>query len=79
MIVLAAPALPPDEAARRIAAGAKPKELVNEVYLSVLCRYPTPDEAKRADAYMADVKNPSDSAQDLMWALINSPAFLFNR
>ena len=34
---------------------------------------------KRADAYMAEVKNPSDAAQDLMWALINSPAFLFNR
>ncbi len=65
--------------ARRIAAGAKPKELVNDVYLSVLCRTPTPDEAKRADAYMAEVKNPSDAAQDLMWALINSPAFLFNR
>jgi hypothetical protein len=65
--------------ARRIAAGAKPKELVNDVYLSVLCRIPTPDEAKRADAYMAEVKNPSDAAQDLMWALINSPAFLFNR
>ncbi|HUE14999.1 MAG TPA: DUF1549 domain-containing protein [Planctomycetaceae bacterium] len=65
--------------ARRVAAGAKPKDLVQDVYLSVLCRYPTPDETKRANAYMAEVKNPSDAAQDLMWALINSPAFLFNR
>ena len=65
--------------ARRLAAGAKPKDLVQDVYLSVLCRYPTPDETKRADAYMAEVKNHSDAAQDLMWALINSPAFLFNR
>jgi hypothetical protein len=65
--------------ARRMAAGAKPKELVRDVYLSVLCRQPTPDESKRADAYMAEVKSPSDGAQDLMWALINSPAFLFNR
>jgi len=65
--------------ARRMAAGAKPKELVRDVYLSVLCRQPTPDESKRADAYMAEVKSPSDAAQDLMWALINSPAFLFNR
>jgi hypothetical protein len=65
--------------ARRVAAGAKPKELVRDIYLSVLCRTPTAEEEKKADAYMAEVKNPADAAQDLMWALINSPAFLFNR
>lgn len=65
--------------ARRVAAGAKPKELVRDIYLSVLCRYPTAEEEKKADTYMAEVKSPADSAQDLMWALINSPAFLFNR
>jgi len=65
--------------ARRVAAGAKPKALVEDVYLSVLCRYPTPEETKRADAYMAEVQKPAEGAQDLMWALINSPAFLFNR
>jgi Protein of unknown function (DUF1553)/Protein of unknown function (DUF1549) len=65
--------------ARRVAAGAKPKELVRDIYLSVLCRQPTAEEEKKADAYMAEVKNPADAAQDLMWALINSPAFLFNR
>ena len=32
-----------------------------------------------AEAYMAEVKKPAEAAQDLMWALINSPGFLFNR
>jgi hypothetical protein len=65
--------------ARRIAEGAKPKALVEDVYLSVLCRLPTPDESKKAEAYLAEVKQPSEAVQDLMWALINSPGFLFNR
>ncbi len=53
--------------------------LVEDVYLSVLCRFPTPDESKKAEAYLAEIKNPTEACQDLMWALINSPGFLFNR
>jgi len=53
--------------------------LVSEVYLSVLCRPPSDEEAQRAETFLADVGNPTEGAQDLMWALINSPAFLFNR
>ncbi len=65
--------------ARRVAEGAKPKALVEDVYLSVLCRLPTPDEAQKGEAYLAEVKQPTEACQDLMWALINSPGFLFNR
>jgi hypothetical protein len=65
--------------ARRVAEGAKPKALVEDIYLSVLCRLPTPDESKKAEAYLAEIKKPAEAAQDLMWALINSPGFLFNR
>jgi hypothetical protein len=65
--------------ARRVAEGAKPKALVEDVYLSVLCRLPTPDESKKAEAYLAEIKKPTEAAQDLMWALLNSPGFLFNR
>ena len=53
--------------------------LVEEVYLSTICRLPSETEAKNACAYMAGIDNPAEAAQDLMWALINSPAFLFNR
>lgn len=55
------------------------KELVDEIYLAAICRLPTPEEAEQANAYVGEVGNPAEAAQDLMWALINSPAFLFNR
>ena len=58
---------------------ASPRAIVEEVYLSVLCRVPTEEEFASADAYIAQVGNLQEAAQDLMWALINSPAFLFNR
>ena len=38
-----------------------------------------PEEAKRGAEYLASLPTPTEGAQDLMWALINSPAFLFNR
>jgi hypothetical protein len=80
------------------------KQLVEEVFLATLCRYPTASEMKKALAAVAPNRAlvesaldqagdqdeyPSEQevraklkvqgAQDLMWALINSPAFLFNR
>ncbi len=65
--------------ARKMAENASPRAIVEEVYLSVLCRVPTEEEFASADAYIAQVGNVQEAAQDLMWALINSPAFLFNR
>jgi len=52
------------------------KKVIDEIYLSVLNRRPVEKE------YAAvDFKEGSrlEVAQDLMWALLNSPAFLFNR
>lgn len=65
--------------ARLAAQKADSKRLVEEVYLSVVCRFPTPEELKQGEEYLAQVQNPVEGAQDIMWALINSPAFLFNR
>ena len=52
---------------------------VSDVYLAVICRPPTEPELKQGVEYLVKVGNRSEAAQDLMWALINSPAFLFNR
>jgi hypothetical protein len=52
------------------------KKLVEEIYLSCLDRFPTEKETAAVDMDMAP---RLDVAQDLAWALINSPAFLFNR
>ena len=52
-------------------------KLVEDIYLSCLSRPPTEKElaAVKFDAEA----NRMEVAQDLVWALLNSPAFLFNR
>jgi hypothetical protein len=64
--------------AKLTAAKAEPKQMVEEIYLSVLNRKPTESETEQAEKYLA-ANGAATGAQDLMWALINSPAFLFNR
>ncbi len=70
---------PQAKIARLVAEKADNKKLVEEIYLTVVCRMPSEDERTKSEAYLAQIGNPTDGAQDLMWALINSPAFLFNR
>lgn len=55
------------------------KKLIEDVYLSVLARYPTNEELTTSAGYFVAVPSKPEAAQDLMWALMNSPAFLFNR
>jgi hypothetical protein len=52
--------------------------LVREIYLSVLNRPPTEEELNQGVGYLVGVER-IEGSQDLMWALMNSPAFLFNR
>ncbi|HEU4752365.1 MAG TPA: DUF1553 domain-containing protein, partial [Armatimonadota bacterium] len=54
-------------------------KLVEEIYLATMCRLPTPKELAAATKHISTAKDRQEGAQDLMWALINSPAFLFNR
>jgi hypothetical protein len=70
---------PEGRVAKWIAAKAADPTIVRDVYLAVICRPPTDAELKQGVAYLAEVGNRSEATQDLMWALINSPAFLFNR
>jgi hypothetical protein len=53
------------------------KQLVNELYLATLCREAT--EAERAAHKFGEGPARVADAQDLAWALMNSPAFLYNR
>jgi hypothetical protein len=54
-------------------------EIVEEIFLATLGRYPTAKERKDTLLYLQKSPSKMEGAQDLMWALINSPAFLFNR
>ena len=53
------------------------QKLVEEIYLSCLSRPPTPQETAAVD--LSASTSRLEVAQDLAWALMNSPAFLFNR
>jgi hypothetical protein len=65
--------------ARLLARKVDDSALVNEIYLSVLGREPTSEEVSRSLGFLLGVDSKAEAAQDLMWALMNSPAFLFNR
>ncbi|MBY0526044.1 MAG: DUF1553 domain-containing protein [Gemmataceae bacterium] len=60
---------------------AKPddKQVIEAIYLSVLSRPPTEQESARFVRELVKAPNKQEWAQDLMWALLNTPAFLFNR
>ena len=53
------------------------KKVVEEIYLAVLNRPPSANEISGID--LGDGDKRLETAQDLAWALLNSPAFLFNR
>ena len=54
------------------------RKVVDEIYYAILSRPPTDAEAAAVD--LGDgPEQRLEVAQDLAWALLNSPAFLFNR
>jgi len=68
-------------AASRITAGAKtPAESLEKLYLTVLSRRPSQDEAERVLKYLKESKEPArESWAGVLWALLNSSEFALNR
>jgi len=54
---------------------------VEELYLTILSRFPTPDEVKIAEDYGKPSKPKAAKARedwvDIAWSLINSDEFLY--
>ena len=58
---------------------ASPAELVTELYLAAFSRFPTKSEIETATAqFPADGSNRQATTEDILWALLNSPEFVFN-
>jgi len=67
--------------------GRPPPEIVEELYLTILSRFPTPEEVENAEAYgtPATANQPGRTSGqkrredwvDIAWALINSAEFLY--
>lgn len=55
------------------------RTLIEEIFLAALSRMPTPKEQADSLATLKAAGSRAEGAQDILWALINSPAFLFNR
>ena len=59
--------------------GVAPVQMVTQIYLTLLSRYPTEEELKVITAY--PVKGEAKGLvvlQDLIWALLNTPEFLYH-
>ena len=70
---------PEGRVAKLIKTNQDDRVLVEELYLATLSRLPEKNEYAVAVEHIAKAESREEGAQDLLWALINSPAFLFNR
>ena len=62
-----------------IVSGANDQKLVEELYLATLSRFPTAAENELAEKVLNQADSRAQAGQDLLWALLNSNGFLFNR
>ena len=67
---------PKGRVAQLILNGISDEAMVDELYLAALSRLPTPEERRRGFMYLSTGAKAS-RAQDLLWALVNSKAFLY--
>jgi hypothetical protein len=56
----------------------EPEEVVENLYMRVVCRPPTPEELSRWSAELKQAKSLREASEDLFWALLNSREFAFN-
>jgi hypothetical protein len=67
---------PKGRVATLVLSGKSDEAVVDELYLAGLSRLPTREERQRGVAYLSNAAKGS-RAQDLLWALLNSKAFLY--
>jgi hypothetical protein len=67
---------PKGRVARLVLSGTSDEAIVDELYLAGLSRLPTKEERQRGVEYLSNAAKGS-RAQDLLWALLNSKAFLY--
>ncbi len=53
------------------------RRILEDLYLTVLSRFPTDDESAVAIEYVQSASSPREGAIDVAWALINSAEFLY--
>lgn len=54
------------------------EQIVQDAYLRTLSRYPDPEEASIAIAYINESEMPSSGIEGLLWALVNTKEFIIS-
>ena len=64
--------------AAKLAASDKPAaEIIEELYLAIYNRFPTAEEQSAVGSIFAGDRDRRRATEDLMWALMNTPEFIF--
>ena len=53
-------------------------EIVDELYLGSLSRFPNAEERTKTKYFVDSIENKTEAYQDLLWTLLNSREFMFN-
>ena len=65
---------------RLLQTGASDAEIVEEIYLAAMSRFPSEGERASASEHLGKARKARKQAvQDLVWAVLNTKEFLFNR
>lgn len=54
-------------------------DIVADLYLNAYARTPTPTEMKRILDHVATYQDPQQGLEDVLWTILNSKEFMFNR
>ena len=58
--------------------GRKPQEIIDEIYLTILSRFPTPEEVSNVKAYgKPGLAKRREEWIDIIWSLFNNTEFLY--
>ena len=57
----------------------KPEEIIAEVYLGALARFPTPEEERlMLEAFSAPGVTRRQAVEDVLWSVLNTKEFIYN-
>ena len=63
---------------KRLEAEKNVQQIIEELYLTCLCRRPTDQEKQKLNAILDETEDKKTALEDVFWGLLNSREFVFN-